>query len=579
MALRARASEESLAWLDAAVVLSGGEPAYPPLLGTGGNDGRLDFTNNFMQRLVDLFDPATGTATDIASPWLEHALYARPTPNLAQKAIGQFAPGQVGGANATSGFSAESLMNPWVFVLMLEGALLFITATSRRLESNQQARLAYPFTVYANSSGSGALAQADAGVGSSHGEIWMPLWERPAGFGEIAALMAEGRATLGRRAARDGLDFARAVGRLGTDRGVSSFQRFGFMARNGRTFLATPLARVESTRAPEAGLINDLERDNFLDLLRREAPPSLKRAVAQLENALFALTSPGAGRLAIQRALILLGEVMQTLAVSRKGQEAVPVIPSLSAAWVLNANDDSAEFRIALALASLPGMTAHVAPVEWSTATSRWQWQPQSRLHVWGKGSLTRNLVCVAERRMVEAQRRDGAAEPFASYAALGARRTEIHRFLSEQTNDTKITGLLQALVWAQLPEALPQPPVGGTVETAGRPAPLSVVYRIFKPLFASSSLLRTLNRLPEDARWALPQEIPRLLTTDRVGKALEIAWRRSRIAGLGWPVGTCPEAAEAKGPRLLATLTIPVQPADLARLLPRMEDHESKAA
>lgn len=358
MALRGQASDALLTWLDAAVVLSAGEPAYPPLLGTGGNDGRLDFTNNFLQRLVELFDPSTGEPIGLATAWLDHAIYATPTPKLTQKAIGQFAPGQIGGANATSGFSTDSRMNPWDFVLMLEGALLFVTAASRRLESNQQAKLSYPFTVYPNSGGSGGMAQADAG--SSRGEIWMPLWTNAAQLDEIRVFLGEGRATLGRRAARDGLDFARAVSRLGTDRGIDAFQRYGFMVRNGLAYLATPIARVESRRAPAADLINDLERGQFLDLLRREArgkeaPASLKRAVSQLENALFALTKPESGRPAVQRALILLGDVMQTLAVSRKGQETVPVLPSLSAAWVLQANDDSPEFRLALSLAAFPG--------------------------------------------------------------------------------------------------------------------------------------------------------------------------------------------------------------------------------
>lgn len=299
---------------------------------------------------------------------------------------------------------------------MLEGALLFVTATSRRLESNQQAMLAYPFTVYPNSGGSGVMAQADAGAGSSRGEIWMPLWANPARIGEIRALMAEGRATLGLRAARDGLDFARAVSRLGTDRGINAFQRYGFMVRNGLAYLATPIARVESKRAPGADLINDLERGHFFELLRREArgkeaPASLKRIVAQLENALFALTRPGAGRQAMQRALILVGEVIQSLAISRKGKEAVPALPSLSSAWVLGANDDTAEFRLALALASLPGMTAHLAPDVWNRPSRGWQWHPDSRTHVWGKGDLTRNLLRIAGRRIMDAQRQSSTSE------------------------------------------------------------------------------------------------------------------------------------------------------------------------
>lgn len=579
MALRAHASNKFLAWLDAAVVLSGGAPAYPPLLGTGGNDGRLDFTNNFLQRLVELFDPTTGAAVDLASSWLDHALHARPTPSLAQKAIGQFAPGQIGGPNATSGFSTDSRINPWDFVLMLEGALLFVTATSRRLESNQQAMLAYPFTVYANSGGSGGMAPVDAGAGSSRGEIWMPLWGNRACLDEIRALLAEGRATLGRRAARDGLDFARAVSRLGTDRGINAFQRYGFLVRNGLAYLATPIARVESRRAPGADLINDLERGHFLDLLRREArskeaPASLKRIVAQLENALFALTRPGTGRQAVQRALILIGEVMQSLAISGKGREAVPVLPSLSPAWVLGANGEAAEFRLALALASLPGMTAHLAPVTWGRPSHRWHWHPESRGHVWGKGDLTRNLVRIAGRRIIDAQHQGGASEPFDSPAPLGARTADVHSFLSDETDDARIASLLQGLVWVHLPEALPQ-----ATSNAEGPAPMPLAYRLTKGFFTAASLLRYLDRLPVESRWALPQEVPRLLAAGQVQKALEVAWRRSRIAGLGWPAGVCPHDAGADGPRLLASLAIPIQPADLARLLPRVEGQQPEPA
>ncbi len=33
------------------------------MLGTGGNDGRLDFTSNFMQRVVSLFDVESEAGT------------------------------------------------------------------------------------------------------------------------------------------------------------------------------------------------------------------------------------------------------------------------------------------------------------------------------------------------------------------------------------------------------------------------------------------------------------------------------------------------------------------------------------
>src|SRR5690606_22539753 len=123
--LRAELSDDALAWLDAAVLLTEASPKYPPLLGTGGNDGRLDFTNNFMQRIVTVVDPETGHAREGAAALLALALFGEAQPGIPSAAIGQFAPGMAGGTNQTSGFDAKALVNPWDFILMLEGALLF----------------------------------------------------------------------------------------------------------------------------------------------------------------------------------------------------------------------------------------------------------------------------------------------------------------------------------------------------------------------------------------------------------------------------------------------------------------------
>ncbi len=71
--LRAALPDAALAWVDSALALSGGGLAYPQLLGTGGNDGRLDFTNNFARRLVSgsnpagLFHAATGEPSNDAA--------------------------------------------------------------------------------------------------------------------------------------------------------------------------------------------------------------------------------------------------------------------------------------------------------------------------------------------------------------------------------------------------------------------------------------------------------------------------------------------------------------------------------
>lgn len=247
-ALRNIATDSLLRWMDAAVILSDDNPRYPPLLGTGGNDGRLDFTNNFMQRLADIFDVASGKPHLDAAANLQSALFATATDSLSDRAIGQFSPGAAGGPNAGSGFEGNARINAWDFVLMLEGATLFAASTARRLESVDAAILAAPFTVRSRAGVVGAASEGDDA--DARGEIWMPIWHVPCGFDDLRCLLTEGRTAVNGRPARDGLDFARAVAQLGVDRGIASFQRYGFLMRSGKAFLATPLNRVAGAADP-----------------------------------------------------------------------------------------------------------------------------------------------------------------------------------------------------------------------------------------------------------------------------------------------------------------------------------------
>ena len=145
--------ESSLHWLDSAYVLTTDGPRYPPLLGTGGNDGRLEFTNNFMQNLVLAIantssEPAHQKRRqgEGASPlaWLSAALFGDESPALPKGPVGQFNPGGVGGPNATAGFEGSSLTNPWDYVLMIEGALFFAGAVARRLSAESRSRAVFP---------------------------------------------------------------------------------------------------------------------------------------------------------------------------------------------------------------------------------------------------------------------------------------------------------------------------------------------------------------------------------------------------------------------------------------------------
>ena len=234
--LRASLAEEFLSWLDAAVLLTDAEPQYPPILGTGGNDGRLDFTSNYMQRLLEMFDVESGRPIGDTAIRLDTALFDSIAPGLTGNAIGQFSPGAAGGPNSYTGFGGGSLVNPWDYVLMLEGALLFAAAATRKLEGQDRAALSYPFTVRPSGIGAGATAIGDEAP--ARAEIWMPLWSRPVSLPELRTLLSDGRVTLGRTRARDGLDFVRAVANLGVERGIDAFQRYAFMMRSGKALAA-----------------------------------------------------------------------------------------------------------------------------------------------------------------------------------------------------------------------------------------------------------------------------------------------------------------------------------------------------
>lgn len=565
-ALRNQASEGLLRWIDAAVILSDNGLSWPPLLGTGGNDGRLDFTNNFMQRLAEVFDLASGKPSETAARLLRVALFAEPAPALQKRAIGQFAPGNAGGPNACSGFEGDARINPWDFILMLEGSLLFAASAVRRLESLSAAVPSAPFTVRSRFSTGGAVSGSDDG--DKRGEIWMPIWSDYWAIEEVTALFAEGRAALGTRPARDGLDFARAVARLGVERGIGSFQRFGFLMRAGKAFLATPLARIAVRRNPDADLIDELEQRDWLSQVQRHArdenaPGAFRAAAVRLDASLFALTQRP-DRTTLQQVLQRLGCIEALCATSPKTRAAIGPVPRLSAQWARRADDESAEFRIAAALAAMSlrgqvdGRTVrltlrpHLAPVTFDGAA----WAEDSPLVCWGPGPIEANLAAVLHQRCLQAQRLAAEGQLLAS--ATGAALIDVQRFLNGETDDRRISELLAGLVCVDL---------AGGEAARDDSAPLPA-YGLLKVLFTPESALHSVGWLPPDRRMQLPSEVAARLIADDVDGALAIAWQRLRALGLRMPGHRPPQAIAVSGPRLLAALTIPLTPGETGRLL-----------
>jgi CRISPR-associated protein Csx17 len=590
IACRGRLPDEGLASLDAAYVLTEDGPKYPPLLGTGFNDGRLEFTNNFMQRLLDLIDPQTGDPTASATSWWEEAFFPRVQDDLQNSILGQFDPGAV-----------ERPVNPWDYVLMLEGAIAFAAAAVKRHEATEKGALSYPFCVRSAGIGYGSAASSDEG--SCRAEIWLPLWSRSCTYSELQALLSEGRVQVDGRSARNGVDFARAVSTLGTDRGIDEFVRFGFHARNGLAYFAVPLGRFKVEPKPQVNLLAEI--DGWLDSFRRAAssdiaPSRAQRALRKLEGAIFNLCQMK-GLSSLQAVLIALGEAEAALVVSSKwrSESFQRPVPLLSPKWLTGCDDRSQEFRLAVSLAamnssSVGDLRQHLEPVEikgrLADGRARWvEWNDDSSATcnvVWTAGNLEDNLIAVLHRRIIQAVRHgqsssDRAAGGFDLLRREGVEAVrysetpddgtlvfpgqsifspslgDVGAFLARDTDDDRISALVRGLTlldWGRVR----RDHVHETLQRGGT-----------EPIPDASFSLLKLCHTPWALRGVhvrLEPTIARLATAGRADDAMKHAVRRLIGSGLSPAIRTS-SRDKSSTRRMAAALLFPLKPDDVNRL------------
>lgn len=563
--------DEALTWLDACYVLTSDGRKFPPLLGTGGNEGSGSYASGFAQQVLGCVvrrdhDAALGAALFGAA--------------CAGTSVGQtpghFSPEVAGGANQSSGFEGDVQTNPWDYLFALEGTLLFASAATRRHEFAAP-QISFPFVVAPNAGGNASYVIEEERPKQAKRqvmEIWLPLWRAPCGLSECRTLFSEGKATVGARAALSGLDFARAIASLGVDRGIGQFQRFSFLMRNGQSFFATPLERYRPSRNPDVRLISDLERRDWLIRVQRyarddTAPNAFRSAARQLDTTLFALTQ-NASRPTLQAVLRQLGRIDAAVSVSAKAREAIrQPAPRLTLPWALKANDGTAEFHIATALAGLRlrndkghavlDARQHLAIVSRAqNADGDRAWEPTSRLAVWGPGSIETNLAALLHRRRLEALALGQEGEVLFSRA--GATCADLERFLLGDTDDRRIAELLGGLACVNL-EDYPPPRSGAEIA-------LPLAFILLKVFFTPESVLQHIGWLPTDKRLRLPAEIPARLAANQPDAAVRIAWARLRALGVKLPGRDPPRVLAADGPRWLAALCVPLTDDECTRML-----------
>jgi len=479
--LRSSLPDGALTWMDAAAVIEPDAVAFNTLLGGGGgSDGNSHFSDNFMQSLwmaLPEFDTQRKKPVKAVGKDALFDSYAALNESLfGTQGSGTRIPGlspvlfdstRVGGPNQTAGFEAKAGSNPWDFILMLEGSVLFAGAIGRKLDDHREPSARFPFLFQSSPVGLGSSYLGE----SSGRELWLPLWSKPAALAEIRALLSEGRVEKHGRMAKRGTDAFVAAAQLGFDRGITGFQRVGFF--KGRIggdnyFTAIDQGRITPRRNHSVDLLRDA--DDWLSKLTAAAtsdqcPASVASAAVTLDRRVadLAIAPQEESPTRLLAILAALGATERTLARSFKWavtkdkwqRENTSPLRGLRPDW-LTQIADCVETRLAASLASVRAsfgkgketlwLRQHLEPLKRVERGEHFRptWTDKSSENdvVWHEGDLTDSLNAILARRLVRTKR--SGASGWHDWSPRPASLADITAFIERRTND----GLLADLIW-----------------------------------------------------------------------------------------------------------------------------------
>jgi len=472
--LRSRLPETVVDWIDAAAQSDEDSTAFNPLLGSGGgNDGNTHFSDNFMQNLWDcLSDFDEQREKECSKPAVAHALFNELAGQLFERTGALYDSGAVGGPNATQGFKREFLVDPWNFVLAIEGLLVFAGGMAKRAGSQSIASSSFPFLIRMTAAGSDFGSAASKEYGQH--EIWLPIWSLAATCREVVHFFREGRAQVGRRPARNGIDMARAVSTKGVSAGIDEFRRYGLIRGRvgGENYFTA--AAIGSYRVRFDASVTLLDQiDPWLikfEIALRDGnvPMRYRSQFHQLDRAITDFCRSGGSSKSDTKLTSVLEELGRTERILATGQafckkQNIRPIQGLSSGWLQRADDSSAEFRLAAAIASIEGKRDGVEPIRSFLEPVEYQgnyasWSPGSTSAVWSNRSLAANLADVFQRRQMESFRNGVNSVPLKSQRT--APLLDVVDFLREEVDEEKLTALLWALTaidWPNVERVSPQ--------------------------------------------------------------------------------------------------------------------------
>ena len=415
--------ETVVEWIDAScVIASGGEMFYPPILGSGGNDGRLDFSNNFMKCLKHLL--LDDKRNDESLSMLRNSLFSSLSDSFDKFPTGFFDPGRAGGYNQGTGIEFKNIpVNLWEIILSMEGAIVWGSVVSNKYGNKRDKLLSSPFTVRPRGVGYASSSKNDED--SARAEIWIPLWNKPVNFNELRAFIGKGRVDVSSKGSRktvkagNTIEFAEAVASLGTDTGVDDFVRYSILERRGKSYIALPAGVIKVNVRKEADLARELQThlnytDRFLKNKFVNIPHSFQSARLQIDESLFELLIKG-GAVRAKHLIASIGKLEKLLSNIKNDKNITTPAGVLSPQWIAQSFDGTPEVNIAAAVASI-SYTEKVAPIRANLVPVYKPFKDWSGQDAWKGNSIFSRLLNVLQRRMMDAGRLGCTKNPLWSH-------------------------------------------------------------------------------------------------------------------------------------------------------------------
>lgn len=557
-----------ISWIDAACATRADNITFGPILLTGGNDGRFEVSSNFMKTVIEHITSDGSKEEDL----VRNSLFGTLPVKLEKNTIGPFLPGAYAGVAVNpTGEDKYTLSNPWDYMLAMEGVTFFAGSIYRR---GEREKAAFPFSM--KSSHAGYNTACDEGK-KDIGEIWIPMWDNPATYDEIAYVFAEGRVQATKKPIR-GAEFATALANFGAMRGISAFQRFGVLKRKGDAHHITCIGRIRSVESSGKKVLLDIkwaEVEAWLDMIRKQ------NRLPRFMNTLLRMTDEKVIRYCeskdpryLQDTLVLIGRIERQLALSpRLG---IHPLNRLSKEWIKNCKSDTPEFRLAAALGSINSanfdypIRCNLEPVELTEPKERQKlarWKSKSRSTIWGRGDLMHNMISVLERRCTDGLAHSGSI-PMTAH--VYARIDDIVQFIEGEVNDSMIYDLI-------LPLSIIDYRGDDNVESNKRekipnsvPEPYTCIKSNFPPIPTTQSRFSHSNQ-----RSMFESTVIGLLKSGRLDRALDIMRRRLKISGYETVTYGITNARNDLKPatliRLCAALLFPIHQNDMKELLDRL--------